>query len=569
MKIMPLSLVAVLVTGLFLFSAMNLQTVPSVYAAVPTGTLTGTVQTLTAGTNAAINTLTVTDVSPAEITAAHNIRIKIPDAANFIWDTADTTPTFGGTASGKVAAAVIYLDSRTLHIDVTTDFANNDTLTVSDISYVPLAATSATALTWSIDSGANYDTGNANTSVTVNAANASAAISLANATVGAVQNTTLTLFLPTDLASGDTITWTMPNNIEVAGTAFVSTTFKQSDGATTATFSGCSESGQLITCTSSSTVDNTSGNIYMSGMSAIYDAAITNEVTDLAVHDTSAGGADIATDTDVDVTDTTAADAGAYLTLGGNSVVGATGNSTLTITVPVDMANADTISFDAPANLQVSGVAFVSKTFTGAGTFSSCSAVGQTVTCTANGVITAGTGNIVMNGGMSRYAATGQTITNIVITDTSAGANTASDDFGTVTPTTPANANASVVQANPTVGAVGSTTLDLTLPFAMDADDTIDITFPASFDVSNIGSAVTGTFESSANITCVPFAQVVTCTAHGSTMASGTIIMTGITTLYADTTNVTNVEVENEGNTTEDIATDTSVATTDIAAANA
>ena len=137
-------------------------------AAAPQGTLTGSVITVNIGEIKAINMITVTDFSTAEITTANDIRIQIPAGVNAIWDVADTTATLGGTASAKASATVSYPDTKTLLIDVTTNFANSDTLTVADLSLIGnTAATSATALNWSIDGGTTYGAGNANTAITI------------------------------------------------------------------------------------------------------------------------------------------------------------------------------------------------------------------------------------------------------------------------------------------------------------------------------------------------------------------------------------------------------------------
>lgn len=130
--------------------------------------------------------------------------------------------------------------------------------------------------------------------------------------------------------------------------------------------------------------------------------------------------------------------------------------------------------------------------------------------------------------------------------------------------TAAANAAASVVLfGNNYVGATGTTTITLTTPFALDAADTIDITFPANVNVSGVGSTAAGTYKSAAAITCAAASQVVTCTTDGATLTTGTIILTGIKAAYAATTDITTFEVENEGNATNDIATDAVVAMTD------
>ncbi len=108
-------------------------------------------------------------------------------------------------------------------------------------------------------------------------------------------------------------------------------------------------------------------------------------------------------------------DAAASITLSTNSVVGAAGDTTLTLTIASALTNGGTIVFTMPPNLDVSGVAFKSETFGGTGTISTCTAAGQVITCTANETMTAGTGTIVMSGIVAKYAATGQTITSLTV----------------------------------------------------------------------------------------------------------------------------------------------------------
>lgn len=151
----------------------------------------------------------------------------------------------------------------------------------------------------------------------------------------------------------------------------------------------------------------------------------------------------------------------------------------------------------------------------------------------------------------------------ISVDDTGANSLTPISSGSPTVTTQAADAGASVtLGANATVHSYGPTTLTLTTPFALDAADTIDITFPAHMDVSGVGSAVTGTFEATDSITCAAASQVVTCTTSAATNATGTIIMTGIRASSVASTDITSVEVENEGVAANDIATDTSVSLT-------
>jgi hypothetical protein len=86
----------------------------------------------------------VTDrsVSPV-ITAANDICIRIPSGFNMSWSTAHTTALISGSAAGKVSTTVSYEDSgKTLAINVTSNFAAGDSITVSDLSFTNFTAAS-------------------------------------------------------------------------------------------------------------------------------------------------------------------------------------------------------------------------------------------------------------------------------------------------------------------------------------------------------------------------------------------------------------------------------------------
>jgi hypothetical protein len=108
----------------------------------------------------AISTITVTDESSAaDITAADDIRIQIPVSFNMTWDTTDTTAIIGGGAAAKVSTTVSYEDSgKTLVLNVTTDFAACDQITVSGLSFTDFSAVSAADnLILDIDDDGNAD----------------------------------------------------------------------------------------------------------------------------------------------------------------------------------------------------------------------------------------------------------------------------------------------------------------------------------------------------------------------------------------------------------------------------
>ena len=90
-----------------------------------------------------LSAITITDAKPPTITAANDIRIRIPASFNMTWNTALTTATLGGGAAGKVSTTVTYEDAgKTLVLNVTTNFAQNDKLTISGLQFMTFTATS-------------------------------------------------------------------------------------------------------------------------------------------------------------------------------------------------------------------------------------------------------------------------------------------------------------------------------------------------------------------------------------------------------------------------------------------
>ena len=245
------------------------------------------------------------------------ITLNASSYSSVIWDSSVVAGalTVSGTCGHTSASAILFTDATSVEVTVTgaggAGFCTDgQTVTIGGLKISTINQQNAPAATYliSVDNKATANGSPVNSSTTVaygtNSANAAASIALANNVVGATQNTTVTFTNPVDLSTGDTVVFTMPANVEVVGTAFVSTTFMQTDGVTAATFTGCSESAQVVTCTTSSTVDTQTGNIVMSGMSAASAFTGSNEVTDFTVNDVSAAGADIAFDAMVEVTDT-------------------------------------------------------------------------------------------------------------------------------------------------------------------------------------------------------------------------------------------------------------------------
>ncbi|HRH30774.1 MAG TPA: alkaline phosphatase D family protein [Candidatus Paceibacterota bacterium] len=96
------------------------------------------------GSTTPISTITIADNSTAKITAANDIRIRIPDSVSMTWDSTDTTAVIGGGASAKVSTTVSYEDSnKTLVLNVTSNFANSDSITVSGLSFTSFTSSVA------------------------------------------------------------------------------------------------------------------------------------------------------------------------------------------------------------------------------------------------------------------------------------------------------------------------------------------------------------------------------------------------------------------------------------------
>lgn len=132
--------------------------------------------------------------------------------------------------------------------------------------------------------------------------------------------------------------------------------------------------------------------------------------------------------------------------------------------------------------------------------------------------------------------------------------------------TQPYDANATLTLGeNAVVGKAGETTLNLSTPFALQAGDTIEITFPPQLDVSAMGADVTGDFENGHEMTCAAAAQVVTCTVSGETLITGNIIFSGITSKNTGTDDAT-LNVRKGGMENQTLAMDLLVTTTDSVA---
>lgn len=94
-------------------------------------------------------TLSITeDAHTPGIKAGTDIRLAVPKGLLLTWDPTVTTLSFGGSAAGKVSAFPAYEQSaRVLVIDVATDFAAGDTLTITGATFANFIGASVGSLT--------------------------------------------------------------------------------------------------------------------------------------------------------------------------------------------------------------------------------------------------------------------------------------------------------------------------------------------------------------------------------------------------------------------------------------
>lgn len=138
--ILPCRVAALALAGALCAAGATAQTISSagnqVFVVADPSTLAGTI------------TITDNAVTP-QITAGKDIRIHVPAAFNMTWDVAVTSVTIGGAAAGKVSATVTYQDgNRTVVLNVTTNFAAGDQITVAGLRLTSFTAPSATSNLW-------------------------------------------------------------------------------------------------------------------------------------------------------------------------------------------------------------------------------------------------------------------------------------------------------------------------------------------------------------------------------------------------------------------------------------
>ncbi len=183
------------------------------------------------------------------------------------------------------------------------------------------------------------------------------------------------------------------------------------------------------------------------------------------------------------------------ITLGGNSVVGTAGSTTLLLTPPFALAANDTIVWTMPTNINVpqGAITVASQTLAGGGVFT-CTGVNATrvITCTTDGVITADVaGNIVLSGITSIFVAVTGNVADLTINSVTAGsgADIALDTTTAVTATTAGvMTSTNVVPGGTTVGTTNTATVTFTTVNSIAADGNVKITFGSGFVLTSVAS---------------------------------------------------------------------------------
>jgi hypothetical protein len=135
-----------------------------------------------------LGTITIIENTTPSIASTTDLRLTIATTTtNFRFDTTNTTPTFGGTAAGKVASTVSYIDGgATVLIDVTTNFAASDTLTISGLAVGSFATVSTNTSQLALHT--DGDSLGAPAALSTNTFRIVGSLTLANHTAGQVSN---------------------------------------------------------------------------------------------------------------------------------------------------------------------------------------------------------------------------------------------------------------------------------------------------------------------------------------------------------------------------------------------
>jgi hypothetical protein len=105
-----------------------------------------------------ISQITITETSTSTITDTNNLRIRIVDGVNMVWDTS-ASPTYGGTYPGNVTSTSYEDSDRVLVIDVDTDFAPSETFTIDDLAFKTFGSVNSPVSGLQLFLGGPSDTG--------------------------------------------------------------------------------------------------------------------------------------------------------------------------------------------------------------------------------------------------------------------------------------------------------------------------------------------------------------------------------------------------------------------------
>jgi hypothetical protein len=233
--------------------------------------MTSSEVTVTMSVLSSINAIVITS-GGTEITAADDIRIKIPSNINAEWLTSGTSLTIVNPATGVVSATASYPDARTMLLDVTTNFASGESLQITTgATFTPVYGASAAApLQWSVDGGVTYGNANANTNVTVASTVYSgfSSTEFTSSVVGATNTTTINgvaVQYPS-VDTGSLLEIVMPANYDISGVSYASDSLGGGSN-----FSTCTPSGQTVVCTTLQSIAG-AGNaaIVLNGIKAAY-----------------------------------------------------------------------------------------------------------------------------------------------------------------------------------------------------------------------------------------------------------------------------------------------------------
>ena len=358
MKIIPLSLIAVLVTGLFLFTAINYQTATPVYAAALVSTSV-TPASLVAG--AAGNVIVAFTVSGTGA-VANDGKIKITFPSGFTLDSGGATTatagnvynstTYQGTASGQVVTLVG--DSAG------TGLANDEvvSLTLANVKNPEVSGGTGTytiQTTTSGDAEIDVDAAVTESTITVGALVGTPNVEPASLVAGAVGNIVVTFTTANPVANNGKVVITLPAGFVIdSGGASAVTAGGTYNGTA---YTGIGVVGQDITLT---------GDGNGTGMTAAEVVSITIDKIKNPAVTGDPGAYTLLTTTNGDVDIDTAAPATDTITVGALSstnvepatlVAGASGTATVTFTTanPIPANGNIKVTFGAAYN--VSGAA--------------------------------------------------------------------------------------------------------------------------------------------------------------------------------------------------------------------